>query len=378
MKSSIEEIQNLADATDILLLQETWLVDFELSILSSLHKDFYGKGVSAVDSTCALIGRPHGGVAILWRKALGNHCRIMDMNDKRLLGIEISNGESKLLVLNVYMPVCAEENKDEFLFYLTKIDSTISNYSSPYSLVFGDFNASLASETSSGNMFGKCLQKYCSEENLIISDMDHLPADSYTYISDAHGSTTWIDHLISTRNANSLVSQMNISYEYISSDHHPVSATVSLENLSTQTDSDSHGNYKQLSVRWENLKHEEILQYKLNSEVALSKVDLDHSLILCDDPHCSEMSHLNSIDRMYGATMEALMEASAELSCKPKNGYQQVPGWNSFCKELHSQARDSYLLWRDHGKQRHGFLFNNMKRTKAQFKRALRHCKKDA
>jgi hypothetical protein len=70
----------------------------------------------------ALSGRPHGGIAILWRKSLGNKCKLVDLNDKRLMGVEISNKNNcKLLIINVYMPVCANENKDEFLFYLAQI-----------------------------------------------------------------------------------------------------------------------------------------------------------------------------------------------------------------------------------------------------------------
>jgi len=40
-------------------------------------------------------------------------------------------------------------------------------------------------------------------------------------------------------------------------------------------------------------------------------------------------------------------------------------------------ARDAYLLWKDRGRLRFGFLFHNMQRTRAQFKRTLRQCKHD-
>ncbi len=55
----------------------------------------------------------------------------------------------------------------------------------------------------------------------------------------------------------------------------------------------------------------------------------------------------------------------------------QVLGWNDYCKEAHSQARDSYLAWRDIGRPRHGIVFDQMKKSRAYFKYLLRESKSD-
>ena len=66
LKSSLNVIQELCHMCDILLLQETWLYDFDLSLCNSVHKDFHGQGLSSVNSSSGLLaGRPHGGLAIL-------------------------------------------------------------------------------------------------------------------------------------------------------------------------------------------------------------------------------------------------------------------------------------------------------------------------
>ena len=53
-------------------LQETWLTHDELPLLRQIHADFDASGVSAMDTgDSILVGRPYGGVAILWRKQLG-------------------------------------------------------------------------------------------------------------------------------------------------------------------------------------------------------------------------------------------------------------------------------------------------------------------
>ena len=68
-----------------------WLLDCELSYLSTVSDQFYAKGVSSVSTNeNVLRGRPHGGIAIMWRKELTNKCKLMDLNDERLMGIELN------------------------------------------------------------------------------------------------------------------------------------------------------------------------------------------------------------------------------------------------------------------------------------------------
>ncbi len=73
--------------------------------------------------------------------------------------------------------------------------------------------------------------------------------------------------------------------------------------------------------------------------------------------------------------MSALLTASSPVQKNPKvpKG-KQIPGWNDYCKEAHSLARDSFLYWRSNGSPRTGPLFTGMKTTRAQFKRVLRRC----
>ena len=77
VKSSVNEIRDICKDYDVLLLQETWLANFEVPVLANIHGNFYGKGISSIDSTNDLsVGRPHGGLAVLWHEEVGNHCSI--------------------------------------------------------------------------------------------------------------------------------------------------------------------------------------------------------------------------------------------------------------------------------------------------------------
>ena len=55
LKTSLYQVYELCEISDIVFLQETLLFSHELSMLSTLHPEFEGMGVSAIDSTSAII-----------------------------------------------------------------------------------------------------------------------------------------------------------------------------------------------------------------------------------------------------------------------------------------------------------------------------------
>ena len=120
-KSSITDVKNLCDMSDICLLQEHWLFKDELSLLSSVHDDFHAFGVSAIDTKKDLfVGRPYGGTAILWKKSLAGSITPKTYNDPRIIGAELSWTFGICLILCVYLPTDCHENFDVFSYYLGK------------------------------------------------------------------------------------------------------------------------------------------------------------------------------------------------------------------------------------------------------------------
>ena len=84
--------------------------------------------------------------------------------------------------------------------------------------IVGDFNADI-SKTS---VFGSILHDFCNDFSFSIADKDYLPAETYTYVSPAWGTTSWLDHVICTADARGCVTDMTVLYECICSDHHPL------------------------------------------------------------------------------------------------------------------------------------------------------------
>ena len=70
----------------------------------------------------------------------------------------------------------------------------------------GDFNANINSES----VFGSKLNEFCDLHNLCFIDKSSFLPDSYTFISQAHHTTSWLDHCISTVSGQSIISNVYI------------------------------------------------------------------------------------------------------------------------------------------------------------------------
>jgi exonuclease III len=373
------EIHELCSKCDIVLLQETWLLECEHSILSSISNEFYSKGISAVDiNHKVLSGRPHGGIAILWKKTLGK-CKITDFSDNRMMVFELQCGEKSLLFVNVYMPCCSEDNYPDFLYYLGKINSIVTDSNSPYVYVLGDYNANICKpETERSHTFGIELKEFCLNEGLVLSDVLFCDDNSYTFYSEAHHSVSWLDHIVCSASAHNLIENVWVDYSKVSSDHHPLLASINLSDI-VHNDELSDNNSKNHSniVKWDRLSSDDILSYRHITENTLSSVEINHDMILCDNPTCTNQTHKNAIERMYCDITSALCDAGQCFSTKNKcnQDFNQILGWNDYCKVAHEQARESYLLWRDSGRNKQGLLFEAMKKSRAYFKHVFRQCK---
>jgi exonuclease III len=367
-------LQSLCEDCDVLLLQETWLNEQELGFLNTVHQDFYGRGISSIKCTEGILrGRPYGGLGVLWRKSLGSACKVSELDDDRLLKIDICHGNRTITLLNVYLPYDDGSNLQEYQQYVSKIDSIISD--NPYTCAIGDFNANIKDSSS---RFGNELIHFCRSENLVISDRILAPNDSFTFFSEAHGSVAWLDHIVSTNNLHSIIDDICVKYDYISSDHFPLLVKINIGNVNVAVNSEQsekHQDFKH--IRWDNISDTLLDQYKEQCAAELSRFSFNHDLLLCDDVLCNDETHKRGIDLFYNSILVALHNTSAILTEKESKPYKPVAGWDDVCAELHAHARNAFLLWVSSGKPRFGEKFDLMKNSRAQFKRALRDCKEN-
>ena len=373
IQTSQDEIRELCRGHDIILLQETWLLETDLGILLDIDSNFHAKGLSSMNIQDGLLtGRPYGGLAVLWSKKLGNQCKpVIYGDDTRVMSLELTISSVKYLFLNVYMPYCCADNYDIFLANLAKIESTIRTSDTPYIFAIGDFNA----DPTSDHLFGRELAQYSQDSNLIIADILHLK-NIYTFYSCAHNTTSWLDHALCTPSAAQLVQSCRVYFDKISSDHFPLSITININRDQNVQEENIPSPGHKYRIYWDKLTTEQFQKYASDTERYLNSIKFNKPLSSCEDYRCQLHDHLVNIDKLYEDICEVLHRASQDLVDRRASKPHQLPGWNDFCQDSHARAREAFLLWRRHGSPKQGPLFETMKGTRSCFKLSLRQCKR--
>lgn len=73
--------------------------------------------------------------------------------------------------------------------------------------------------------------QFCLDNKLVLSSKILLPENSYTYISEAWHSTSWLDHIKFTADAHDSLENVEILYGLATIDHIPVSMMLNVGSL---------------------------------------------------------------------------------------------------------------------------------------------------
>jgi len=212
----------LCEQHDIVFLQEHWLLPNELGLLNNTHDKFQSFGLSAVDiSTDILVGRPFGGTAILYRKTLADQITIIPSDESRITGIQLNTDSGQFLLLNVYMPTNYgdEASLEMYRDCLTKLHAAVVDSDSLHTIIAGDFNCC------PGSRFFPEFTEFAADNKLVLSDLNRLN-NVITYVSDDGTKTSWIDHIVCSCTADTLIGNIDVINDVVISDHKPVSFSV--------------------------------------------------------------------------------------------------------------------------------------------------------
>ena len=365
IKSSREYIStNICINSDIIAMQEMWILPHEVDVCQSIHRDFTGFAKSSVDvEKGPLRGRPYGGLGFLWRSSLDAHVTPVAYEEDRLMGLKVQTDSQALLIINVYMPTHSYQNLDEFMSILGAILSSIQTSECDAFCVVGDFNADL------NTIFYRELKKFCDTANMVISDVNALPGDSYTFYSDAHGTTSWLDHICVSENIAQHVNSHRILYGGGTSGHFPLCVTLNL--LSTLEEQGSVPSNER-SVKWKFNDNEKVNEFKNKLSIELMK----NRSSFCFDNNCQRQECKGAIDRYFDSIRDSILSVGSEVfQTKSHKSFVATPGWNEHVREHNERARSDFLLWRSLGSPREGEAAARMRASRAQFKLALRECR---
>jgi len=327
--------------------------------------------MSAIDSTSNLVmGRPYGGTAILYRKSLANSCSPINSNNPRITGVNISSSDGKILLLNVYMPCNYgdDESLQDYLECLCQLQALIIESDAVHTMIGGDFNSGPTSR------FFPFLNSFITENYLVMSDMMRL-CNASTYISDDGLRSTWIDHIVCSAKIDQKIFNIEVLEDVIVSDHRPLAFRVECNLVLLDKYSATNNSTYKRCAQW-NLCDDYTLQHFQNVvDTLLQGVQVPYGILAKGS---GAVECWDAIDKFYTDIMCCLKWATDR--CIPHratsdNSYSHIPGWNTHVRELHDIARECYLVWLDNGKPRSGVWHENMCRSRAKFKLALRYCK---
>lgn len=206
--------------------------------------------------------------------------------------------------------------------------------------VIGDMNADISDSNSS---FANHMVQFCQDNNFILSSKVILPADSYTYISEAWHSTSWLDHCISTASAHASSGCMNILYGAATADQIPFAMQINVEHLPVLSSKTNSGNKEKLD--WSALTKEDILDYYAQTDKFLSNINLSRDAILCSDVNCKNVEHGKDLCSMCNDIIGAVYEGSEPYYKQKNKTHYNRPGWSKYVAEYHAEAPEAFKSW---------------------------------
>ena len=372
VSSKLPVIKELCDNNDIVVLQETWLLPHNISILESVHEEFSAHSTSAVDCTEALVGKPFGGISILWRNSIGRDIKIVSHEDKRMMGIEISIDDRTLYVLNVYLPYFSHDNYDLYLEYVGKISSMLELNENSDIIVIGDFNANINGE------FYQEWVKVCHEYDMVFADVDLLPENTVTHVNNSSLTASWLDHVLTSQPVYDAITAISVQDNFYCSDHFPVKVVLNFSHLPAYSRQNSTSNRSKVKWKFEN-SNQRSLFYDILVDCLGQHGPLENHY--CQSHYCNNASHVNHIDAVYDAFVNTVINAGitafGSVRSSNKHNGRSVPGWNDYVKDTHEFSRGAFLSWRHAGSPRFGPIAQHMRNARAHFKLALRNCKRN-
>ena len=148
----------------MLLLQEHWLSNEQLTKLDNIDTNFFSVGISGFTNHEILRGRPYGGCAILWRVDLKCVTESVSTTSNRLCVLRIESREFKLLIICVYFPhEAALRATSDLTEELAILENLINLYNDHHVIVGGDFNVDF---NRCNNLHTTILNEFCDHADL--------------------------------------------------------------------------------------------------------------------------------------------------------------------------------------------------------------------
>ena len=365
-----EYLKQLFSKCDILLLQETWLYKFQHSQIENVLVGSQHHAMSAMDdSDVGRVGRPYGGCAVVWHQSLALALVPVNTSTPRLCAVATDTGNSKLLIVSVYMP--NDDNSDvNFYLYgdvLSELSSLIALHDGYDIILGGDFNVDF--DRPSRNL--TLMLQFLTNEALVrVSTV--TSNGNYTYES-ATGNRSAIDHFLVSESINNSYSGFSIVNDALNLSHHlPIQIETNLSARVALGKSKS----KIRSLDWDKATPFHLSNYKLFVDFYLGNLDVPDYVFSCNNLSCK--SHNDDIMSFLEVIINVLDEcARITIPCKKVGHSTGIPGWNEYVRPFKEKSLFWHQVWVNAGCPAQGQLANLRRHTRRKYHWAIKHVKRN-
>jgi hypothetical protein len=232
-------------------------------------------------------------------------------------------GDRSVVLMNVYFE-CYEnssEYKNRISQHVGYIECMVDEFGPSSDLIIlGVTNFSCSVYNSGFSILKSLLDEY----NLIVCD--DLSNNKSTYVNEALGHSSCIDHFFVNVRLRSAIISVNVIDSVINhSDHKLLTCCLLLDTTinSTLNDSRIHSNKTRYATRWDKA---ELSKYYDMLYALLEHLNSTDCCVQCT-VGCKCKDHLNAIDYIYDNVVSALQQA--ELLCVPHVPINSLkPFWN--------------------------------------------------
>ena len=361
-------LRDIFGKCEVLLLQETWLYNFEANLFSNVIPGCNFHAISAMDeSDITRVGRPYGGCAILWNNKLALSITPIETASDRMCAVLIKSNELNLVLCNVYMPVDDNSiaNFDIYGDVLHEIITIIELYRGHDIIIGGDFNVDF-SRDESRNL--GLLKHFIDEEGLKCVSLQ-CSNNEYTFENHV-GNRSFIDHFIVSE---SLINcKVNIAHDGNNlTEHRPITLETTCSSIVIK-DKIIYKN----KIVWDKVTNDHKENYKQLLNHYLRYFMIPDSILSCNDFNCKE--HDNLILEKLEQYIDILKFcAEATLPNKNFSNRQGIVGWNEFVKPYKEKSIFWNDIWKTSGKPQTGQLAELRKFSKSRYRWAQRKAHKE-
>lgn len=353
--SKVAFLSNVLDRAHFVCVQEHWLMKEQFSSLFN-DLDCSGHCISAMESDTFYVGRPFGGIGILWKKNLSLSCKPIEIQSKEICAIEIQINRQTFGIFNVYMP-CDRGSvvDDKFSEILDQIRGVWRAKSLDFIIMVGDLNTDLTRQNSFHTL---SLINFAEEESLNFGLRHPIANVDYTYESASNNARSLLDHVIVSANIFQRIIEYSVHHSVDNlSDHDPVTLEMKLETECLYTKS-SYDSFRK-RFDWKRAGYTELRDYQ---------GWLDNLL--------SVKENFASVDAEYDFIVNCCITAAERSIPVQRKGKKKMYNWDNEVKAKREKAIFWHKLWVSNNRPTSGWVFEIRKNTRREYHIAVKNIMK--